>query len=203
MTKLTAPIFQKQLGAELAGLVKDEFTFLRSRLEFRRSAAGGSDIVILSGSSKWSPFISVSFYFGKNFDQVRALEKQHGGHPMPYHIQQYSPNLRAMRGIDYHGPCTWEVDIEKPPENLASEILAGVRGMAEPFFARFSDLRAARDAIAADDSWCFGGQAFWRALLKLDAALGDLGHFREWSKSLGPFESQQAAAMLAVWDGAT
>jgi hypothetical protein len=105
-----------------------------------------------------------------------------------------------MSGIEYTGPHTWDVDLREPPESLANEIGVAVRGIAEPFFARFTDLRAARDAIASNDPWCFGGKTFWHALLKLDAALGELAHFREWSTCLGEFEATQAAAMLAAWD---
>lgn len=200
MTSLTANAFQKQLGEELASVLRGEFKFFRSSLQLRRSTANGKDVIILAGSNAWSPFISVSFYFGRNFDQVRALEKRHSEYAMPYHVQQYSPNLRSMAGIEYSGPHTWNVDLREPPESLAHELGAAVRGMAEPFFARFADLRAARDAIASNDPWCFGGHAMWRALLKLDAALGELAHFREWNTRLGEFEAKQASEMLALWD---
>ena len=130
MAPLTANAFQKRLGDELAFVLQGEFKFFRSSLELRRPTAHGKDIIALAGSNKWSPFVSVSFYFGKNFDRVRALENRHREHAMPYHIQQYSPNLWAMRGIEYAGPDTWDVDLRDPPETLAREVGVAVRGIA-------------------------------------------------------------------------
>jgi hypothetical protein len=68
--------------------------------------------------------------------------------------------------------------------------------VAFPFFHRFSQIVDARDAFSAGDSWCFSGQMFWHHLLKLDAALGDIDHFRRWSVRLEPFALAQANAMV-------
>jgi hypothetical protein len=57
------------------------------------------DVLIVSGSTRWSPLISVSFYFGRSFDRVREVEKDLGEAGLPYHIAQYSPNLGHMKGI--------------------------------------------------------------------------------------------------------
>jgi hypothetical protein len=179
----------------------DGFTFYRSRLELRRSAHSGVDVLILSGSTKYSPLVSVSFYFGRSFDQVREVEKDLGELGLPYHIQQYSPNLSHMKGIRYSGPHTWEVDLRQPPRDLAKKLAVAVRAMAYPFFDRFRELRAARDAVASRDPWCFDATGpYWRSLFLLDAALDDLLHFKEWMASLDPFYVPRAAEMLAKFE---
>ena len=193
---LTAPKFLQELGASLAQILGGEYRYFKSRLELRQASDGGNNVLILAGSNKYSPSISLSFYFGRNFAAAKRLEKRVGGYQFPYHIQQYSLNRRAMPGLNCSGPYTWSLDINDPPRALSSEIVAAVRGIANPFFARFSNMEVARDAIASDDPWCFGGFPFWRQLLVLDAALNDLPHFQRWSKGLGPFERSQAEARL-------
>lgn len=190
--------FKQQLGLELATELAGEFRFYRSCMEFRRPAHGGTDVIILGGSTKWSPGISLSFHFGRSFDAARSIEKELGWPRVPYQIFMYSPNLSSMKGMEYAGPHTWDVDLRRPPPNLARDVRAAIEGMACPFFERFRELRAARDAMASHDSWCFGGTGhFWRLLLLLDAALDDLPHFRTWSAQLDPFNAAQAAETLA------
>ena len=189
--------YRKKLGEEISSLFGGEFKFYRSRLEFRRKTAGGSDVLILSGASKWSPYLSISFYFGRNFDRVREVEQHCRLTPAPYHIQQYSLNLRSMKGIGFGGPCTWDVDLTRPPAGIAGEIKSAIEGMAYPFFERFQNLLPARDALANGDSWCFSGKDVgWRFVFLADAVLDDLAHFRRWSACLNPFYAKQAQAML-------
>ena len=189
--------YLQQLGSELEVQLGDGFKFSRSRLELRRKANDGADVIILAGSTKYSPFISVAFYFGRNFDEAKRLEKLTGDHPMPYHIQQYSPNLRSMRGLSYAGPSTWEVDITNPPEKLAQQITVAIKAMAYPFFEKFSTLQAAQIALADGDSWCFNARGpFYHMLLKVDASLKDLEHFEQWSKCLQDFYRNQSTESL-------
>ena len=61
--------FQQHVGAQLATELGGTFKFYRSRLELRRSGAAGADVIVIAGSTKWSPLISLSFYFGRAFDQ--------------------------------------------------------------------------------------------------------------------------------------
>jgi len=132
---------------------------------------------------------------------VREVEKDLGEVGLPYHIQQYSPNLGHMKGIRYSGPHTWEVDLGQPRRDLAKEVAVAIRGMAYAFFDRFRELRAARDAIASNDPWCFSATGpFWRSLFLLDAALDDLAHFRGWMASLEPFYAPKAAEMLGRFE---
>jgi hypothetical protein len=185
--------FLKRLGEELMPLLGDGFKFYRSKLELRQSRDAGRNVIILSGSNKASPHISVSFYFGRNFDGVRQLERKYGEYPMPQHIQQYSPNLELIEGMEYGGPHSWDVDIRSPPSTLAAELHVALQGMAFPFFRRFADIEVARDALASDDSWCF---SIWTQLFMVDAALGDLAHFRRWMTCLDPFTTEQAVEKL-------
>ena len=193
---LTAAQFQQQLGEEIAKAFDGQYRFFKSRLELRRKSGSGDDVVILAGSNKYSPNISISFYFGRNFATAKQLEKRVGGHQFYYHIQQYSPRRDGMPGLEYSGPCSWSVDINSPPKSLVAEIVSAVHGMADPFFARFSTIESARDAIARNDPWCFGGKVFWRQLLLLDAAMDDLPHFQKWATRLGSFERAQAAPLV-------
>lgn len=69
-----ADTFKKQLGQEIAQLFTGEFKFLKSKLELKRRRADGFDVIVLSGSNKWSPYIDVTFYFGRNYDAARKIE---------------------------------------------------------------------------------------------------------------------------------
>jgi len=104
-----------------------------------------------------------------------------------------------MKGLEYSGPYTWSVDINNPPKTLVSELAGAVGGLAVPFFKRFSDIRTARDAIAADDPWCFGGKPFWRQLLLLDMAINDWEHFEDWRANLDGLAQRQASEMIALF----
>jgi hypothetical protein len=192
-----AEIFQKRLGQKLEDLFVGKFRFYKSKLQLRRKYEGGNDVIVLSGSNKWSPYISVAFYFGKHFDVVRRIEKKFNEHSMPYHIQQYSLNAKLMKELTYTGEYTWNVDITKSHPDLASEVKKAIEGIEYPFFDRFSSLETAREALSSNDPWCFDARGpFWSSLLKVDAALGDLEHFRQWIQCLEPFYLKQARIRL-------
>lgn len=200
MTGGFAHRFQQDVGADLAAELPGEFRFSRSLLELRRPAHRGADVIRLAGSAKWSPLISVNFYFGRSFDEAERVEKALGEPVRGCHIDQYSLNLGLMAGVEYAGPSSWDVDLRSPSRGLVRELKAAIEGMAFPFFERFRDPRAARDAIASNDSWCFGGPLSWRSLFFLDAALDDLGHFKSWSARLQPFDAAQAAEIVAKFE---
>jgi hypothetical protein len=187
-----AMAFQQEVGAQLARALGEDYKFFRSRLELRRPCGDGFNVLVLSGSNKYSPFISLEFYFGRNFAEAKRIEKLLGPTTFHYHIQQYSLNRNRMSGLVYEGPYTWSIDITRPMGSLLSELVSAVEGMANPFFERFATIRAARDAVASDDDWCFGGPIFWRQLILLDAAMEDLGHFKEWAVQLDDFNRSQA-----------
>jgi hypothetical protein len=189
--------YLRALGEELANVLGDGFKFYKTNLELRRKSENGQDVIILGGSTKWSPYISVSFHYGKQFAVVRKLEKCFGEEPMPYHIHHYSPNARNIEGLEYKEQDTWEVNIEDPSSALVNEIANAIKGIAYPFFERFAQIEEARNALALGDSWCIGAKgAFWHTLLKVDAAIGDIEHFKEWSNCLSGFHGNQA--QLAV-----
>ena len=189
--------YKKKLGQEIAELFGGEFKFFKSKLELKRKRSGGFDVIILSGSNKWSPFIDVSFYFGRNFDAARKVEKALSDHPMPYQIQQYSPNVSSMLGLGYTGEGIWEVNIEEPPQNLAVKIKSAIESIAFPFFEKFTTLESAQEALAQDHSWCFSPKGpFYHMLFKVDAALGDLEHFKKWSECLDDFYVEQASEKI-------
>ena len=199
--QLTTTTYLQRLGAEIANSLVG-YKFLKSTLELRAPAPGGHNVIILSGSNKYSPHISLSFYFGKNFAEVKKIEKIFGPHRFYYHIQQYSLGRQPRHAATYQGPDNWRVDITAPPHNLAAEIVAAIHGMANPFFERFNTIQAARDAIALDDPGCLGGPPFWRQLLLLDLAINDLSHFERWSEKLGDFAREQAADEIAQYRAA-
>lgn len=191
--------FQRRLGASVALELGEPYKFVKSRLELRAPSPAGHNTVLLSGSNKYSPYIQVAFHFGCHFTAVNAVERQLKGHQHFAHISQYSPNKPSMSGLTYAEPVTWSVDIETPPVTLAAELAAAIRGVAQPFFARFATMVTARDAVAANDSWCFGGPNFWHSLLMLDLALGDAAHFDARSQRLGQSAKQQANELLAIY----
>jgi hypothetical protein len=185
--------YNVKLGEALAKEFDSSFKFYRSRLELRRNSIEGHDSIVLSGSHKFSPHISVRFYFGVNFAKARLAEKEIFGdaNPAYYHIHQYSINRNHMIGLDYKGPFTWNINIQDPPDIL-EEVKKAIEGMALPFFKRFSNLRDARDAKAKRDSWCLSGDLFWHHILAMDMALNDMAHFNEWKKTIKPFYAKQA-----------
>ena len=190
--------FQKSLGAELAEQLGQGYKFLRSKLELRQKGNESSNVVVLAGSNKYSPEISISFYFGRHFEALKKVEKALGLEPMSYHIQQYSPNLQNMANHpNASGQHTWRVNINQTSEELAKTIAAAINKVSEPFFNRFSTIEDSRNAIAGKDSWCFSGPALWRSLFLFDAALGDIEHFKKWSECLKNYEKQQAEQLVA------
>jgi hypothetical protein len=189
-----------QLGLELQDLFNGTFKFHRSKLELRRKFEGGYDVIIIDSASKWSPYISIAFYFGKNFDAVRSVEKKYGLQPSFYHIQQYSMNAMKIPDLNYSGSVFWSVDITNPPSDLAEELMVAIESIAYPFFDRFCDLKQSRDAMIEYNPWCFDARcASWLSLLKIDMALNDLEHFRDWSNCLDPFFLEQANKKIEEW----
>jgi hypothetical protein len=188
--------FQQALGSELAVLLGPGYTFLKSKNEIRAEVEGGHHVAVLSGSNKYSPFVEVAFYFGKNFAAAKRIEKQLGLFQFNYHVQQYSPNCQHSNRRTYLGPCTWSVDILNPSPTLAAEVAEAIIGLSEPFLKKYSTLVAARDAIATDDPDVFGGRTFWAQLLRLDLALDDLLHFEAWSSQLDELSRRQAEEVI-------
>lgn len=190
--------FQKRVGAEVAERLGPHCTFRKSTRQIQWEAPAGRNVVIIAGFTKFSPEIELAFYFGVNYAAAHAIERKLGSVPFYCHIQQYSFSRESFNSLPFKGPATWSVDIRNPPERLAQDVVDAIHGLAEPFFSRFETMVTARDAIAADDPWCFGGPGSWRQLLLLDLALRELDHFREWMKCLGDFETGQAEEEIAA-----
>lgn len=191
--------FLQKLGDELTEMLGPGYRLLRSRRELRAEAPNGYRSVVLHAATKYSPFIGLAFYFGCVYSAVRPIEDLLGPHRAVFHVQQFSYNRPHMQGLSYSGPDSWSVDVSAPSPDLSPQVAAAIHGMADPFFARFEELQSARDAIAAGDAWCFSGQLFWRNLLLLDAALGDLHHFEAWAAGMPTaFYRDQAVAALAI-----
>jgi hypothetical protein len=129
------------------------------------------------------------------------MEQRCGLYKFPYHIQQFSVNRGALVGLAYQGPFDWSVNIHEPLGQLPVEMAAAVRGMAIPFFERFETLPSARAALADDDPWCFGGAGFWRQLLHVDLAMGEVERFREWSRRLSDYDRDQAEMEISKYLG--
>ena len=189
--------FAKQLGADVTDILGGSFKYKRSRLELSRPVAEGHDVVILSVTGKYSPFVNVAFYFGKNYKQAKEIERSIGEYQFPYHVQQYSPFRQPLYSKTYNGPDNWDINLQEPPKNLPSELADAIRGMTQPFFDQFQVITAARDAIASGSPDCFSGQMFWRQLLLLDASLGELDHFRNWMSCLDDWTRNQAELELS------
>jgi hypothetical protein len=101
----TAANFQQELGTQIARLLGKSYTFYKSRRELRAKTPDGHNVIILSGSNKYSPHISISFYFGRNFAAAKEIEKLLGNHQFYYHIQQYSPNRNSLKDLPYGSPA--------------------------------------------------------------------------------------------------
>jgi hypothetical protein len=190
--------YLQALGAGLAEALGPGYRFHKSALELRAATDAGENLVTLGGAMRHSPLVDVAFHFGCSYGAAKAVAKQLGLQAGP-HIVQYSLNRASMKGLPMSGPGrgSWSVHIGTPPDaTLLAEIATAIRGMAAPFFERFAGMAAARDAVAADDSWCLGGRMQWRSVLALDAALGELDHFRAWAARLDPLNAQEAHGLL-------
>jgi hypothetical protein len=193
----TAANFQQDLGTQIERLLGKSYKFYKSRCELRAKTTDGHNVIILSGSNKYSPHISIDFYFGRNFAAAKEVEKMLGKHQFYYHIQQYSPNRKSLKDLPYNGAYTWSVDINNPPITLATEIVEAISGIADPFFNRFAVITEARDTIANNAPWCFGGKTHWRQLLMIDLALEDLSHFEQWAKCLDDLGRVQSEEIIS------
>lgn len=192
--------FQQELGREISKNLGGSYKFLKSRQELRAEVPDGHNVLILSAAAKYSPYVELAFYFGRNFNAAKRIEKIIGGHAFPYHIQQFSMNHRLLSPLPFSGPHIWSIDINNPPRNLAAEVTNAIIGIAVPFFERYADIRTARDAIANNDPWCFSGNFLWSQVLLLDLALDDLAHFDSWSQRLDPFSKQQAREKIEKYN---
>jgi hypothetical protein len=163
--------------------------------------AFGASFVSLSGSNKWSPLISVSFYFGNRYEDATRVEKRIGvskSRQRAGHILQYSSNAHLMKGLTFSSDCTFEINIQSPPVDIASVLADAIRQIAVPFWNRYPTVRSARDALLSRDEWCFkAGGPSWHDLLYLDAALGELEHYEAWLGQLESFYVPYASAELA------
>ena len=184
--------FLAKLAEEISVGLDGDFKLFRTHLELRRPVDEGHDVVLLSSSSKYSPHINVAFYFGKNYSRVAAIEKKLKAYKFPYHVQQYSLYRQPLYAPRYLGKDNWGVDIGDPPDDLANQLVAAIKGMAEPFFQEFSTMERARDSIASGSKECFSGPMFWKQLLEIDLALDDLEHFQSWRSILDDLQQEQA-----------
>src|SRR5262249_31850463 len=153
----TSSEFKQLLGVEVARRLGEQFKFYKSQTELRAEVWDGSHVIIISGSNKYSPFIGVDFYFGKRFSAARAIAKRFGIYSFPYLLQLSSPNVQSRGYASYSGPCSWSIDPNQPPQDLAEQLVQAIQGVACPFWEKYGTIVAARDAIAANDRDVFGG----------------------------------------------
>lgn len=196
---ILSPFCFAKLCSDIHNILGDDYQFLKSKLEFRIKTDLGYNIITLSGASKHSPYISLSFHIGKHFNITQDILKILEQDRKSENISSYALNARSFKNLNYMGRHTWDININHPSITIADEIVAAIHGIADPFFTRFLTPELAREAIAHNDSWCFGGKAFWRQLLILDLALNDLNHFTEWSKRLTDVEKNQADVMIETY----
>lgn len=170
----------RQLGETAAQALGPEYRFHRTTRQLRASAGEGENVIVLTGLTKYSPTISVSFYFGRNYTAAKQVERLIGRpHLAYYHAFMWSIHAHRMNGLGFDGPTEWHVDLRDPGAfDLVPEFVAAIKGVAFPFFERFRSIEAARDALAAEDSWILYTPS--HSLLEVDAAMGDLSHFEEW-----------------------
>jgi hypothetical protein len=196
-----AAAYVSSLGIAVAGQFGARVTFSKvdKRLVWR--TAFGSTFVSLSGSNKWSPLISVSFYFGNRYEEATRIEKLIGQSKRQQragHIIQYSLNAHLMKGLTFSSDHTFKINIQRPPADMATAVADAIRQIAVPFWNRYPTVRSARDALLSRDEWCFkAGGPFWHDLLYLDAALGELEHYESWLSQLESFYVPYASAELA------
>jgi len=200
-----AAAYISALGIAVADQFGASVTFSKVDKRLVWPSAFGSTFVSLSGSNKWSPLISVSFYFGNRYEEATKIEQLIGQSKRQRragHIIQYSLNAHLMKGLAFSSDHTFEINIKRPPAHMASAVADAIRQIAGPFWNRYPTVRSARDALLSRDEWCFkAGGPFWHDLLYLDAALGELEHYESWLSQLEPFYVPFASAELAKVKG--
>jgi hypothetical protein len=201
-----ASAYVSTIGMAIAGQFGESVKFSKTDNRLVWPTAFGSSFVSLSGSNKWSPLISISFYFGNRYEAATTIEKRAGiskRQQSAGHIIQCSLNANQMKGLIFNCNHTFEINIQSPAPDIASSIADAIRQIAFPFWDRYPTARSARDALLTVDGWSVkAGGPFWRDLLYLDAALGELEHYEAWLSQLDPFYVPYAAAELAKIKGA-
>ena len=190
--------YRRDLGEKLAKALGPDWRFYKTRKELRCKTKQGYNSIVLAGGSKWSPYITIAFYFGVNFDKAHEVETEiFKREPSYYHVFQFSYNRNRMARLKYKGPSTWEIDLTKK-RDILKPLKRAIEQMAYPFFARFAEIKAARDAEVKCDSWCLTHNS-WRNILTLDVALNDLNHFDKWinKQKLIPFEQKEMYKLLS------
>jgi hypothetical protein len=196
-----AAAYVSSLGIAIADQFGASVTYAKVDRRLIWRTGFGTSFVSLSGSNKWSPLISVSFYFGNRYEIVTKIEKLTGASKRQRsagHIVQYSLNAHQMNGLTFSCDHTFRINIQDPPADIAAAVADAIRQIACPFWNRYPTVRSARDALLSSDGWCFkAGVPFWRDLLYLDAALGEFEHYERWLSQLDPFYVPHASAELA------
>ena len=87
------------LGVAIADQFGAAVTFSKVSKRLVWSTAFGASFVSLSGSNKFSPYISVAFYFGNRYEDATRIEKLIGlpkRHQSAGHILQYSLDRKSV-----------------------------------------------------------------------------------------------------------
>src|SRR5215475_11276861 len=106
--------YRQQLGEDLTRALGSGFTLRRNTLTLAAPIREGTRIIVLAGTSRGSPHITIAFYMGLVFDVVRQVEAALNWKPLPMHVAQFSVNFPNMPGISWHGEPLLAVDIRSP-----------------------------------------------------------------------------------------
>lgn len=192
------------LRDELARATANEFMPISERAALRRRRERGYDILILGMAphdfDKSEYLFSVSF--GRSFDVVDDVRVRMQVDGTIAQIQQFAELLLGLPGVPEDAPAAWIETLSAHPRTLAAEMLEALAPVGEPFFARYTDAKSARDALVAEDPWCIGGSVKWANVLVLDLALGDLDRFRTWSRDFSLPIKQQVEGLVEIYSEA-
>lgn len=169
--------YRKGFAAALCRRLGTEWRVVRG-VQLERVRAEGVDQLRVAGPSASSPLLSITFEFGRRYDTLTALIAKSGADTMRVPVMRNSLNRASMRALPRPGPgkCQWAVNADRPvPAGVLDEVENFVDAVVEPFFAHFTRMEEARDALAAGpgNPWCLppaGDTASMVALL--DLALG-------------------------------
>jgi hypothetical protein len=189
---------QSYRGSLVASLAEElGWSYEQKRHVIKREVSDGFETVALAGSNKWSPLISVNFYFGKSFNAVTALEKKLNLDRMSMHVCHYSLNFQRPDAATSE-LCTWRVDLDNPPQRLVTEIASAIRHLLPPFVAKYQTIDVARAALANDDPGVLlNGDTGWPIILRMDLALNQEQRFREWARRLDAVNLRSAEEVLS------
>ena len=178
-------VFRHELGAQVSALLRPQWRFSKTHMEFVRKDEYGSQKITLGSVAKFSPWVDFSVHFWREFSlEPKAVEL--AGLLRPVTVGNNSHNRQAMKGLPVSGGgrSTWPVNVGQPvPKDLAQELMRFIDHTVMPFFALFHTPHQLLHDWAQgkhSDGMPIHVNEVWPILLALSIHVQELGQFESW-----------------------